>query len=87
MASDEQPNITCPVCEMTSYHPTDVKTGYCGNCEGFTAWPPGCVSAYLRSIGETDDTDRVARLVVAWVKERPRGSRRIMDWLPANYDR
>ena len=25
MASDE-PSITCPVCGMTSYHPTDVKT-------------------------------------------------------------
>lgn len=27
---------TCPVCGMTSYHPMDVDTGYCGNCNDYT---------------------------------------------------
>jgi hypothetical protein len=26
------PHITCPVCNMTSYHPEDVRQGYCGHC-------------------------------------------------------
>jgi hypothetical protein len=30
------PRITCPKCGMTSYHPEDVKQGYCGNCHDFT---------------------------------------------------
>lgn len=34
--------ITCPVCEMTSYHPNDVAEGYCGNCHDWTGQPrPG----------------------------------------------
>jgi len=31
------PSITCPVCEMTSYHPTDIAEGYCGHCHDFTS--------------------------------------------------
>jgi hypothetical protein len=30
------PSITCPVCKKTSYHPEDIKQGYCGNCHAFT---------------------------------------------------
>jgi len=30
------PSITCPVCDMTSYHPSDIAEGYCGNCHEFT---------------------------------------------------
>jgi hypothetical protein len=29
-------SITCPTCRMTSYHPSDVTTGYCGNCHDYT---------------------------------------------------
>lgn len=29
-------SITCPRCSMTSYNPTDVRMGYCGNCRAFT---------------------------------------------------
>lgn len=32
-----QPSITCPQCGMTSYHPMDVRTGYCGNCHDYTS--------------------------------------------------
>ena len=32
-----KPSITCPVCGMTSHHPTDVEMGYCGNCRGYTS--------------------------------------------------
>jgi hypothetical protein len=31
------PSITCPVCGMTSYNPTDVAEGYCGNCHDWTS--------------------------------------------------
>lgn len=37
MTSDEQPSITCPVCGMRSYHPMDVKEGYCGRCHDWTS--------------------------------------------------
>lgn len=33
-------SITCPVCHMTSHHPGDVRTGYCGNCHEYTSVPP-----------------------------------------------
>ena len=28
--------ITCPRCGRTSYHPDDVREGYCGNCHDWT---------------------------------------------------
>jgi len=30
------PSITCPRCGLTSYHPDDVRQGYCGNCHDWT---------------------------------------------------
>lgn len=30
-------SITCPKCQMTSYHPKDVELGYCGNCHDYTS--------------------------------------------------
>lgn len=30
-------SITCPVCGKTSYHPTDINEGYCGNCHDYTS--------------------------------------------------
>jgi hypothetical protein len=36
--SDRKPDsITCPVCMMTSYNPTDIAEGYCGNCHDWTS--------------------------------------------------
>lgn len=32
----DQPSITCPVCNMTSYNPNDIREGYCGNCNKWT---------------------------------------------------
>lgn len=29
-------SITCPRCGLTSYHPDDVREGYCGNCHEWT---------------------------------------------------
>lgn len=34
-----QPHITCPVCGKTSYHPQDIKEGYCGYCHWWTGRP------------------------------------------------
>ncbi len=36
-AGPTQPSITCPRCGRTSWHPVDVKMGYCGNCHDWTA--------------------------------------------------
>lgn len=30
------PSITCPRCRMTSYNPSDIAHGYCGNCHDWT---------------------------------------------------
>jgi hypothetical protein len=35
----ETTSITCPVCRMTSYNPTDIAQGYCGNCHDYTGAP------------------------------------------------
>lgn len=32
----ELPSITCPVCDMTSFHPMDRQEGWCGHCHGYT---------------------------------------------------
>lgn len=33
-----RPSITCPRCKRTSWHPEDIRTGYCGACHLFN--PP-----------------------------------------------
>lgn len=33
-------SITCPDCGRTSWHPEDVRQGYCGYCHDFTAREP-----------------------------------------------
>lgn len=35
----EQPSIKCPRCGMVSYHPEDIKQGYCGYCHDWTSPP------------------------------------------------
>ena len=37
------PRFTCPICGRTSYHPTDVKEGYCGACTRGRASPSPAV--------------------------------------------
>lgn len=32
--------ITCPRCHRTSYHPQDIKEGYCGACHDWTTPRP-----------------------------------------------
>lgn len=31
--SEDGKRLTCHLCGFTSYHPTDVKYRYCGNCD------------------------------------------------------
>lgn len=31
-----QPSFRCPVCAAVSYHPEDIRHGYCGRCHAFT---------------------------------------------------
>lgn len=37
----QRPHITCPTCQRTSYHPEDVRYGWCGHCCGYTSPPFG----------------------------------------------
>jgi hypothetical protein len=34
--TEDLPHITCPVCNMTSHNPHDVRWGYCGKCQTTT---------------------------------------------------
>ena len=34
--ADGRPSITCPQCERTSWHPDDIRNGYCGGCHAYT---------------------------------------------------
>lgn len=38
---DPPPSIICPRCQATSYHPEDVRHGYCGRCHEFTGTDRG----------------------------------------------
>lgn len=38
-------SFTCPVCQARSYHPDDVRYGYCGRCHAFTGADPVQVAA------------------------------------------
>lgn len=33
----DQPSITCPRCGFTSFHPEDIRQGYCGRCNWWTS--------------------------------------------------
>lgn len=35
-----QASITCPRCGCTSYHPEDIRTGYCVECHWWTSRDP-----------------------------------------------
>jgi hypothetical protein len=58
----DPPSITCPVCSMTSYNPTDIEMGYCGNCKGYTGVvdPLMVAQRFLREAGpaKTEEGDR-----------------------------
>lgn len=53
-------SFTCPLCDMTSYNPNDVREQWCGNCHGLTTAgaPPGMRWIILRG-GER----RMGRLI------------------------
>ena len=51
-------SITCPVCNMTSYNPTDIEMGYCGNCHGYT----GVVDPLMKAKRFIEETQRVDNL-------------------------
>jgi ribosomal protein L37E len=37
LARDNRPkSFVCPRCGMESFHPVDVREGYCGNCHDWT---------------------------------------------------
>lgn len=51
-------SITCPVCKMTSYNPTDIEMGYCGNCCAYT----GVVNPLMKAKRFIEETRRVENL-------------------------
>lgn len=46
------PGITCPVCTRTSYHPEDIREGYCVACHAFTAFTAAPDSCSMRAKAE-----------------------------------
>lgn len=40
-------SITCPKCGRTSWHPDDVRMGYCGACHAVTTWQLSDAQAQL----------------------------------------
>lgn len=58
------PSITCPKCGMTSYHPEDVKQGYCGNCHDWTGPTKG---------GQMPKVATIEKCVCARRKTVPKG--------------
>jgi hypothetical protein len=54
MTTTEQPSWTCPVCEMTTHNPNDIREGYCGNCHAVTVGRTSLKQhmAWLESIGQ-----------------------------------
>lgn len=49
------PGFTCPRCGKTSYHPEDLRHGYCGACHAFTGVAESFHSV-LATAFETDGT-------------------------------
>jgi hypothetical protein len=47
--------FTCPKCWMTSYHPEDLRHGFCGNCHDYTSPPLTDVRALGGLLGEVLD--------------------------------
>ena len=55
-------SFTCPRCDSTSYHPTDVVEGYCGHCHDWirdSDWVNpvtghgedcGCISCHMSQV-------------------------------------
>lgn len=54
----ERPSITCPRCRRTSWHPEDVRQGYCGACHAYTTPKGGWVIAIGNPDGPPSDTVR-----------------------------
>lgn len=46
----ELPSLTCPVCRVTTYTPSDVSSGYCGRCEDYTT--PQVATTFTATTGE-----------------------------------
>lgn len=36
---DARPSFTCPRCHRASHHPMDLRYGWCGACNDYTATP------------------------------------------------
>lgn len=65
-----QPSITCPRCGRTSYHPEDIKQGYCGACHWWTSDPTlmhviECPAEHCHHLAFEDDLQAQSEHMVA----------------------
>jgi len=53
MADETGPSVTCPRCGLVSYHPEDIRQGYCSVCRWWTSDPTlGQVDGWCAPRGE-----------------------------------
>ena len=85
MTDWEELEFTCPRCGMTSYHPEDIREGYCGHCHNWTrpdvviSCPCGCGRVYtdpgieaevMRFVGELGECVKLSTPAGSWLVPR-----------------
>lgn len=72
---NDEPCITCPQCSMTSYHPEDIRQGYCGNCHHWTSEPLDLtdlpVVQAIASYFQQTSKPLNATVMCAWCEQNP----------------
>lgn len=56
MPDPTSPSFRCPECGAVSYHPEDIRQGYCGRCHKWTGEEPTQADDDL--VAEIEATDR-----------------------------
>jgi hypothetical protein len=52
---DVPPSFVCPACQAESWHPEDVRQGYCGACHDFTGDQHAAALARAQELLDTFD--------------------------------
>lgn len=66
----EHQSITCPRCGAKSYHPEDIRQGYCGMCQWWTSDPD--LAPHIPSVVTDQPTVDVSELLdLAVALEQP----------------
>lgn len=75
----DQPSITCPVCDMTSYSPKNIEHGYCGYCHAYTSADTPAVDPRFPDRPQHPDFWRLAAQVKMMDRESDLASAEIGD--------